>query len=150
MNACAFFGSRSWNVAEEKEALKESILLLIEKYAVTQFYSGGRGIFDETASMLVGELREKYPHIKNTLVLSYLPTKSGKNKLPKAYTDSVYLLQRRVPFRYAVIETNKAMVDKVEFIVTSTKGSFGGARKACDYAEKKGKKIFDLSKKIPL
>ena len=148
MNACAFFGSRSWNSAEEKEALRSSILLLVEKYAVTQFYSGGRGIFDETAAMLVGELREKYPHIKNTLVLSYLP-KEG-SVLPNKYTDSVYLLQRRIPPRFAVIETNKAMIDKVEFIITSTKGSFGGARKACDYAEEKGKKIFDLSKKTPL
>ncbi|MBO5736308.1 MAG: hypothetical protein J6S04_00730 [Clostridia bacterium] len=149
MNACAFFGSRSWNSAEEKEALRSSILLLVEKYAVTQFYSGGRGIFDETAAMLVGELRERYPHVKNTLVLSY-PTDRRWESLPKAYTDSVYLLQRRIPPRFAVIETNKAMIDKVEFIITSTKGSFGGARKACDYAEGKGKKIFDLSKKTPL
>ena len=73
MNACAFFGSRAWNSAEEKEALRDIILLLVEKYAVTQFYSGGRGIFDETAAMLVGEIREKYPHIKNTLILSYIP-----------------------------------------------------------------------------
>ena len=146
MNACAFFGSRAWNSAEEKEALRDIILLLVEKYAVTQFYSGGRGIFDETAAMLVGEIREKYPHIKNTLVLSYLMDKRGEN-LPKVYTDSVYLLQRRVPPRYAIIETNKAIVDKVQFIVTSTKGSFGGARKAWEYAKGKGKTIFDLSKK---
>jgi len=145
MKSCAFFGTRTWNVLEEKEALRDIILLLIENYSVTQFFSGARGAFDETASALVGELRERYPHIKNTLVFSYLNTKEGKNSLPEKYTDSVYLLQRRIPPRYAVVETNKVLVDKVDFIVTSTKGSFGGARKACDYAKKKGKKIFDLS-----
>ena len=146
MKACAFFGPRKWAADEEKE-LTDSIVYLIENYGVTQFFSGGRGAFDETASRIVGELRTKYPHIKNTLVLSYLPMKKEEYPLSKKYTDSVYLLERRVPPRYAILETNKAMIDRVDFIITSSNGSFGGACKACDYAVKKRKIIFDLSKK---
>ena len=147
MRACAFFGTRKWACAEEEKRLTESIVELIEKYEVTQFYSGGRGAFDETASKIVGELRKIYPHIKNTLVLSYLPTDKEEYPLPEKYTDSVYFLERRIPPRYAIVETNKAIVDRVEFVITSSSGSFGGARKACDYALKKQKTVIDVAQK---
>lgn len=53
--------------------LRSIITELIENYNVMQFYSGGRGDFDDFSSSIVGELRTQYPFIKNTLVLSYIP-----------------------------------------------------------------------------
>lgn len=95
MKVCSFFGASSWSYTEYEERLKAIIVELIEKYEVVQFYSGGRGDFDRLAASTVGELRGKYPFIKNTLVLSYIPKKDFV--LSNIYNDSVYLLERSVP-----------------------------------------------------
>jgi hypothetical protein len=64
-----------------------------------------------------------------TLVLSYIPKEKEEYTSPY-YDDSVYLLERRVPPPYAIIETNKAAVDKADFVVSGVKYSFGGAAQA--------------------
>lgn len=142
MKVCSFFGASSWSYTEYEERLKAIIVELIEKYEVEQFYSGGRGNFDKLAASTVGALRGEYPFIKNTLVLSYMPPKDFI--LPTIYTDTVYLLERRVPPRYAILETNKAMIDRSDFVVTAARFSFRGAQKAREYALKKKKRVIDL------
>ena len=142
MASCSFFGSSKGNFVGKKEFLRKIILDLINTKDVVQFYCGGRGAFDEICSSVVGEIRKDYPHIKNTQVLSYLPKEDFI--LNEKYTDSVYLLERYVPPRYAILETNKLIVQKSDFIIVSTKNSFGGARTAREYAEKKGKIIIDI------
>lgn len=144
MKACAFFGCSKGNYKELTERLRDILVVLIENEGVIQFYSGGRGAFDEFASRLVGELRKEYPRIKNTLVISYMPPAEEKFSLPAQYTDSVYLLERRVPPRYAVVETNKKIAEKSDYVVVATKYSFGGAQKAREYAEKMKKTVIDL------
>lgn len=142
MKVCSFFGASSWSYTGYEERLKAIIVELIEKYEVVQFYSGGRGNFDRLAASTVGELRGKYSFIKNTLVLSYISKKDFV--LSDIYTDSVYLLERSVPPRYAILETNKAMIDRSDFVVTAARFSFCGAQKAKEYALKKKKRIIDL------
>ena len=142
MRVCSFFGASSWSYTEYKERLKAIIVELIEKYEVVQFYSGGRGNFDRFAAFTVWEVKKEYPFIKNTLVLSYMPSKDFT--LPDIYTDSVYLLERFVPPRYAILETNKAMIDRSDFVVAAARFSFGGAQRAREYALKKGKNVIDL------
>lgn len=142
MKSCSFFGSSSWSYMQYEMRLRSIITELIENYNVMQFYSGGRGDFDDFSSSIVGELRTQYPFIKNTLVLSYIPKEDFI--LHNKYTDSVYLLERRVPPRYAILETNKAIIDRSDFVVTAARFSFRGAQKAKEYAERKGKKVIEL------
>ena len=144
MKACAFFGCSKGNYQEFTETLREILVELIENEGVAQFYSGGRGAFDEFASRLVGEMKKEYPQIKNTLVISYMPLLEEKFSLPTHYTDSVYFLERQVPPRYAIVETNKKIVEKSEYVIVATKYSFGGAKKAREYAEKLKKNVIDL------
>lgn len=146
MKACAFFGCSKGHYEKYKKILRNILIDLIEKENVTQFYSGGRGAFDEFCSQVVGELRNKYPFIKNTLVISYLPMGNEKKLQATKYTDSVYFLERSVPPRYAIVETNKEIVKHSDFIIVATKYSFGGARKAREYAEKKEKQIIDIER----
>ena len=142
MKSCCFLGSSKDDFTNRKECIQRIIESLIVENGVTQFYCGNRGAFDLVCSSIVGELREKYPDIKNTHVLSYRPKEDYC--MAQRYTDSVYLLERYVPPRFAILETNKSMVDKSDFVVVSTRLSFGGARTARDYAEKKGKMILDV------
>ena len=147
MKACAFFGHRRYGYEGCREIIKNSIVDLIENYGVTQFYSGGRGNFDNLCARLVYELKERYPFITNTLVLSYLPTKKDEYGLPEIYDDSVYFLEKRVPPRFAIVKTNEEMVNRVDFILSGVMWSRGGAYAACQCAKRKGKKVIFIMQK---
>lgn len=148
MKSCAFFGHRDINAEQYREKLLRIIIDLIENDGVTQFYSGFRGNFDKFCSSLIYELKDSYPHIKNTMVLSYIPETPAeldyKFELPKYFDDSVYLLERSVPKRFAIIETNKCLVDKVDFIVAGVMTHYGGAYTALEYAYKRKKPIINV------
>lgn len=108
--------------------------------------SGYRGSFDATCCGCVYKLKEKYPHIKNTLVLSYHPEEGFK--APEIFDGSVYLLERDVPPKYAIVETNKLLAAKADIIFSGVFYNFGGAFSAVKFAAAKGKKIYKLSDKI--
>lgn len=148
MKSCAFFGHRYIDVNQYEEKLRQIIIDLIENKDVTQFYSGYRGDFDVWCSYLVHELKNKYPQIKNTMVLSYIPQNKDNCEnvftLPKCFDDSVYLLERNVPKRLAIIETNKCLVDIVDYIVAGVITHCGGAYMACEYAYKRKKPIISM------
>ncbi len=142
MKSCVFFGHRDMNVEQYREKLLRIVIDLIENKGVTQFYSGFRGDFDEYCSALIYRLKGRYPQIINTMVLSYIPEK--KFELPKYFDDSVYLLERNVPKRLAIIETNKCMVNLADYIVVGIITHFGGAYMACKYAEMQKKSIISV------
>ena len=148
MASCAFFGHRHLHVENYKEKLLALIVDLIENKGVTQFYSGYRGQFDYYCSELIHKLKDKYPHIKNTMVLSYIPQNKPDAEypfeLPKCFDDSVYLLERRVPLQFAIIETNKCLVDKVDYIISSVVYHRGGAYTVLQYARRKKKPILTV------
>ena len=147
MKACAFFGHRDWGIEEGKEEIRNSIVHLIENYEVAQFYSGGRGNFDNLCSQIVYELKKEYPYIKNTLVLSYIPKKKHEYGLPERYDDSVYLLEERVPPRFAIVKTNEKIIDKVDYVIVGVQKSWGGAYRAREYAKKRKKTILQIKGK---
>ena len=142
LKSCAFFGHRNMGVEQYREKLLCIIKDLIESKGVTQFYSGFRGDFDRFCSNTVFGLKANYPNLKNTLVLSYIPNEDFN--LPKCFDDSIYLLERQVPKRLAIIETNKCLVDKVDYIVAGVIFHGGGAYAACEYAYKRKKPIISM------
>jgi len=148
MKSCAFFGHRNMNVNQYREKLLQILIDLIDNYGVTQFYSGYRGDFDVYCSHLIHGLKSSYPQIRNSMVLSYIPeAKSDPDydfTLPKCFDDSVYLLERSVPKRLAIIETNKCLVDMVDYVVAGVITHCGGAYMACEYAYKRKKPIISV------
>lgn len=144
MKTCVFFGHRDIYQPNCRQKIIEVLEDLIKNEGFTQFYSGGRGIFDRVCAEAVGELRKSFPKIKNTLVFSYLPPSKEHFTLPSVYTDTMYILDKRVPPLYAVIETNKCMVDKADCLVVGIKYNWGGAWQAVEYAQRKGKRIINI------
>ncbi len=144
MKSCVFFGHRNKNYQAYKPKLTKILEDLIENEGFTQFYSGGRGAFDRLCAEVVGELRKSYPNLKNTLVLSYLPPANADFTLPTAYTDSAYLLEHNVPPRYAVLESNKRMVDIADCVIVGISYEWGGAWKAYEYALQQKKRIINI------
>lgn len=144
MKSCAFFGHRNMYAERYRKRLLQILTDLIENRGVTQFYSGFRGCFDVYCSRLVFELKKAYPQIKNTMVLSYIPEAKENFCLPSCFDDSVYLLERYVPKRFAIVETNKRLVDTVDYVVAGVVRHCGGAYKACEYAYKQKKSIVSV------
>ena len=138
--SCAFFGHRNYDYAPYKDKIKAQVVDLIENRGVTTFYNGGRGSFDGICAQIVWELKTKYPHIKNVLVLSYVPDKDFM--LGERFDESVYLLEKRVPMKFCISHTNRKLVETVDYVVSGVVRVYGGAKKACDYAERLCKTVF--------
>lgn len=142
MKSCAFFGHRDYDYKKERDRITELILGLIETEGVTQFYSGYRGNFDLTCCAIVRELKKRFSGITLMMVLSYHPREGFE--VPTVFDDSVYLLERNVPLRYAISETNKLLVDRVDFILSGAIYDYGGAAKAVEYARRRKKIIWSI------
>lgn len=142
MLTCAFFGHRSYPYAPYRDALKALIVNLIENHGVTEFYNGFRGDFDRLCAEVVYELTEEFSTIKNILVLSYHP--NADFKLPRYFSESIYLLEKSVLPRYAITYTNRAIVNRVDFIISGVALHSGGAWSACEYARRRKKPIISI------
>ena len=145
MYSCVFFGHRDEDYFPYNEKIETILLDLIKDHEVDHFYSGYRGNFDKICAYIVWELKQRYPQIKNTMVLSYPPNTNFA--LPQFFDDAAYLLDGKVPPRAAIPTTNHRMVDLAEYIVSGIMHDFGGAFNACCYAQRRGKKIINICKK---
>lgn len=139
MLSCAFFGHRNFNYVPHEEKIRKRIIDLIKR-GVVDFYGGGRGDFDVTCARIVWELKKDYPHIKNILVLAYMP--KNNFELGTYYDESVYLLEKKVPLKYSISHTNRKLVELSNYIISGVTRVYGGARTSCDYAECLHKTIF--------
>ena len=132
MLSCAFFGHREYQYGGYRDRLEDAIKYLIE-LGVTEFYSGNRGAFDRLCAHTVWNLKDEYPEIRNILVLSYLPNKFN---LPEWYDDAVYLLDKKVPQRFAISHTNRKLAQAVNYIIVGVEHKWGGAWSVYNYALK--------------
>lgn len=141
MAIAAVFGHRDYSYYEYRDKLRVIFADLVQNHGVTEFFNGGRGDFDRLCGVLVNELKDTYP-IQNTLILSYPPDKNFV--LPSYFDSSLYLLEEKVPVKFAISHTNRKMVELADFIVSGTYFGFGGAWEACDYARRCKKKIINI------
>ncbi len=146
MYSCAFFGHRDYPYEKFKTQIKDSLMDLIENHHVNQFYCGARGNFDWVCAKVLFELKAKYPFIKCVRVWAYIPQ---KNEEEDYFDESVYLLERNVSPLYAIAETNKLLVDRVEYILSGVMHTWGGAWSAVERGIKKGKTVIHIEKNIP-
>ena len=142
MAVCAFFGHRNFLYSKYENVIASYIIELIEQKDVIQFYCGYRGDFDRLCAHLVSEIKINYPKVINTMVLSYHPKEDFI--LPSCFDDSVYLLDKSVPPRFAISYTNKKIVELSDFIISGVVAGYGGAAAACNYAKKRNKTIINV------
>ena len=138
---CCFFGHRevTHNIRDRLTAIIEK---LIVDNGVTEFYVGHQGQFDSMVYSVLKELKAKYPHIRYTVVLAYMPdehTKElyGENTL---YPDGL----ETVPKRFAISKRNDWMIKQSGFAVCYVHKITGGAAKFREKAEKRKLRIIDV------
>ena len=75
---CCFFGHR-----DVTHKVKPKLTVIIEKLIteedVSEFYVGHQGLFDSMVHSILKELKAKYPQIRYTVVLAYMPDEHIKD-----------------------------------------------------------------------
>lgn len=138
---CCFFGHR-----EVMHNIRPKLTAIIEKLitddGVTEFYVGHQGQFDGMVYSVLKELKAKYPHIRYSVILAYMPDEHikeiyGENTL---FSDGL----ESVPKKFAISKRNDWMIQQSGIAVCYVYKITGGAAKFREKAGKKGLQIIDV------
>lgn len=137
MKYVTFCGHRE---IENTEPVRQWLYGVIERLlrqGASVFYLGGYGAFDKLAAVVLSELKSRYSGIKAVIVLPYL----DKQYDAELYDGAVFPPIETVPKRYAIVHRNRWMIENTDVLVAYVLHDWGGAAKALEYAEHKGKQI---------
>ena len=140
--AC-FFGHR--DVTHDiRTKLQFIIEQLITEEQIYNFYLGHQGQFDSMVYSILKEFGKKYPQIRYTVVLAYMPDEHIKEVYGEdtLYPDGL----ETVPRRFAISKRNDWMIQHSGYAVCYVHKITGGAAKFREKAEKKGLKVVDVLK----
>ena len=139
--SCCFFGHR-----EVTHNIRPKLIEIIEKLivdeGVTEFYVGHQGQFDSMVYSVLKELKAKYPQIRYTVVLAYMPDEHIKEVYGEdtLFPDGL----ESVPKKYAISKRNDWMILQSGFAVCYVYKITGGAAKFREKAEKRKLRIIDV------
>lgn len=86
------------------------------KHGITDFYVGNRGNFDRLAAVAAKKVKQRHEEIKLFLVLAYHPAER-RFVLPDGFDGSYYPPLEGTPRRYAVVESNRYLIDTSNAII---------------------------------
>ena len=139
--SCCFFGHSevTHNIRPKLTAIIEK---LITEDGVTEFYAGNQGQFDSMVFYVLKELKAKYPKIRYTVVLAYMPDEHIKEVYGEGtlFPDGL----ESVPKRFAISKRNDWMISHSDVAVCYVYKVTGGAAKFRDKAKKNGLRIIDV------
>ena len=133
---CCFFGHR-----EVTHNIRDKLTVVIEKL-ITEFYVDNQGQFDSMVYSVLKELKAKYPQIRYTVVLAYMPDEHIKELYGEdtLYPDGL----ETVPKRFAISKRNDWMIRQSEVAVCYVHKITGGAAKFREKAKKRKLRIIDV------
>ena len=120
--------------------LESEIDKLIQEENVRYFYVGGYGGFDRTVTTALKRAKQKYPDITLMLMLSYHP---GERPIdtPNGFDGTYYPDGlENTPRRYAIVRTNKIMVNTCDWLVCYVRHGASNSRNLLEYAERRAAK----------
>ena len=136
--SCFFMGHRE---ADERLLPRLELIIerLIQEDCVRYFYVGGYGGFDRIAAAAVKRAKQKYPDITLMLVLPYHPAERP-TEAPNGF-DGTYHPEglENTPRRYAIVRTNKIMVDTCDWLVCNVRHGASNSRNLLEYAQRRAK-----------
>ena len=144
MSVCTFFGHRDCPETIRPK-LHAALVELIEERGVDSFYVGNHGTFDRIVRSLLRELSERYPHIRYSVVLAYVPQRWDEFDQRDFSDTMVPEGVETVPPRFAIAWRNRWMIDRADIVVTYITHGWGGAAQYAEMAERQGKTIIRLA-----
>ena len=123
--------------------IEKAVNLHIGEYDIEEFIIGHYGNFDRMAAQAIKAARETYPKIKLTLLRPYL----DRYPLPEGFDGSIYPDgMETVPKRFAILQANYRIIDRCDYVIAYVRYAFGGAYQCIDYARRKKKTVFNISR----
>ena len=144
MSVCTFFGHRDCPETIRPK-LHAALVELIEERGVDSFYVGNHGTFDRMVRSLLRELSERYPHIRYSVVLAYVPQRWDEFDQRDFSDTMVPEGVETVPPRFAIAWRNKWMLREADYVVTYITHGWGGAAQYAEMAERWGKMLIRLT-----
>ena len=139
----SFFGHRSFFESHKFKNETIEILKDVSKGEYIEFYLGCYGSFDDFAYNCAKEYKEKYGNCKLIFITPYLGQNSRCTNFAKKCDESIYPEIEKVPLRFSIIERNKWVVNKSDFIIFYYCWG-GGTAIAYEYATAKAKKFINI------
>lgn len=132
-----------------KEIVKEQIRKNLVDVERITCYLGGYGDFDEICACACRELKQEYAGIELVYVMPYfnLSEQSKTQELQSLgfYDTSIYPPIENVPPRFAITKRNEWMMTNADLVIAYVTHTYGGAYKSLRVAERKKKKIINIS-----
>ena len=147
-DSCCFFGHR--DAAESIRAkLKEEIIRLIEEHDVNDYYIGNQGGFDSLVLSVMNmvfsvlkELKSRYPQIRYTIVLAYLPDeKSVISETNTIYPEGL----ESVPKRFCIARRNDWLIEHSRYVICYVAHITGGAAQFMKKAQRKKRTVINIA-----
>ena len=139
MKSCFFIGHRE---ADERLLPRLELVIgrLISEENVRYFYVGSYGGFDRIAATAVKRAKQKYPDITLMLILPYHPAERP-TEAPEGF-DGTYFPEglESTLKRYAIVRTNRIMVDSCDWLVCYVRHGASNSRKLLEYAQRRAEK----------
>ncbi|MBQ1389377.1 MAG: hypothetical protein IIY78_07090 [Clostridia bacterium] len=135
-----FFGHSDapWSIQPK---LREVILDLIDNEEADEFYVGTHGNFDRMVLAVLSELSETRA-FRFYVVLAYLPAEKENPRADHAILpDGI----ENIPPRFAINYRNQFTIETADIVVTYVEHSWGGAAKYKLLAEKKNRRVIEIS-----
>ncbi len=151
IGSCFFIGHRDTG-DELRPLLVEAVERHISEHGVTDFFVGDHGRFDSMAAAAVAEAKARHPEVRLTLVLAYHPAERPV-RAPNGF-DAVYYPweSERIHKRYAIVKTNRHMVQTCDYLIANAWHHFGGTGQIIDHARKREMKglikVTNLSQRL--
>lgn len=141
LRTACFFGHR--DVTHDIRAKLQFIIeQLITEEQINSFYVGHQGQFDSMVYSVLKELKAKYPQIRYTVVLAYMPD----SYIKEVYGEDTLFPDdmESVPKKYAISKRNDWMIQHSDYAVCYVHKITGGAERFREKAEMKGLKVIDV------
>ena len=139
---CTFIGHRD-SPNNIKTVLKSTIIELIDKYLVNEFYVGNQGNFDYMVLSILKEIAKEHPYISYTVVLAYLPQ---QKKIFEDYSHTIYPdILENTPPKFAIKMRNYWMIENSDFLVCYVNNKLTNAYDYLEKATKQGKRVINLA-----
>ncbi len=148
---CCFAGHREIQDRNVEETVGKMVEQLIAMHGVNEFWVGNYGAFDSLAAMAVRKLKKTYTNIRLNLVLPYLTKDIVEDEewyWQKFDTILMADIPLSTPKKFHILKTNEFMVDNTAFLICYITRSWGGAIHTFEYAERKGRTIWNVADKV--
>ena len=133
-----------------KPAIKENILLLLDKYPDCMFYVGNNGRFDKMVISVLTEISENVPDLSYAVILAYLPKTNrilspDYTKIPTIFPNGI----ESVPKKFAIPFRNDWMVKQTDITVCYiTRSSGSSSARFVEKIRRKKKEIINLADNV--